>query len=72
MTRKEKPPKTEEKPAKSLGSLTSALDIILSELFDFDYLKEQLGDMKTYIKASIDKSDPQNVRILYRFIKSMK
>lgn len=58
-------------PSKALFDLSTALEIELKELFDFEHHKINQNEMKSYIKNNLDKISDENIKTLYRFIKSM-
>ena len=59
-------------PSKSLLELASALNTELNEIFDFEHLKIDNDNMKGYIIKSLDILQPDNIKIIYRIVKSMK
>lgn len=59
-------------PSKSLFELAEALDVDLKDLFDFDHLKNNRLNMKSSIIENLDLISDENIKILYRLIKSMK
>lgn len=59
-------------PSKSLFELAEALDVDLKDLFDFEHLKNSRLNMKASIIENLDSLSDENIKILYRLIKSMK
>lgn len=59
-------------PSRSLFELANALDIELRDLFDFEHHKLDLLAMKSYILKNLDSISEENIKVLYRLIKSMK
>lgn len=59
-------------PAKSLMTIAKVFNVTLPELFDFNYLAKNNKDMKKYITQNIDNLTEENIKIIYRLIKSMQ
>jgi len=59
-------------PAKKLQEIACALKISLCELFDFEYLKIDIDFMKKFIAQELDNISDDNVKILFRLVKSMR
>ncbi len=59
-------------PSKALLELAQALRVDLKELFDFEHLAINTYDMKQFIINEIDTLSEENIKTIYRFIKSMK
>ena len=59
-------------PTKSLMIIAEKLNISLPELFDFDYILEQPQDIKKYITENLENLNDENIKIIYRLIKSMQ
>lgn len=59
-------------PSKSLLELATALHVDLSELFNFNHLNIDEAGMKTYINKSLDELPPNDIKTVYRLIKSMR
>lgn len=59
-------------PSRVLFELAQALNVELKELFDFNYLKTTSEDMKQYVIQSLDSIPEDSLKIIYRFMKSMR
>lgn len=59
-------------PAKTLLEISSALKVSLSELFDFEHLKIDSDYMKKYIQNETKNLSDENLKIIFRLIKSMR
>ena len=59
-------------PSKSLLEIASALNVSLSELFDFEHLKLAENSMIDYINSTIITFDKEKLSYVYKFIKSIK
>lgn len=59
-------------PSKTLFEISNALKISLSDLFDFEHLKLNKNDMKNIIIKELDDLNENNIKIIYKMIKSMK
>lgn len=59
-------------PSKALLELSNALNVELEELFMFEHHKKSSEEMKFYICKNLECLSDENIKILYRFIKSMK
>lgn len=59
-------------PSKSLLDLSKALNIELSELFDFKHLNINKETMIKYIKDNVDYLTPENITAVYRMVKSLR
>ena len=59
-------------PSKCIFSIVKALGVEISELFEFSHLEINLTGMKEYIKKNVDNLTDENIKIIYRLIKSMK
>lgn len=58
-------------PLKTLGSLAEALDVDLTQLFDFNHLDLSAHDMREFIKSEIDNIPDEHAIIIFRFITAM-
>jgi len=58
-------------PSKSLIMLAHALNVSISDLFDFERLVLTEKDMKNFIFSNLDKLDKKDIRTIYLLIKSM-
>ena len=58
-------------PTKSFMKIADAFNIKLQELFDFEHLELSNENIKIEIKNMVDKLDPHDLKIIYRFLKSM-
>ena len=59
-------------PSKCLGELAIALKVDLKELFDFNHLTLDDVGMKDYIIQSIEVLQTNDIKTVYRIIKSMR
>ncbi len=59
-------------PSKTLMTIAKALDVSLIELFDFEHHKLNPYDMKKFIIDYLSNISDENLKIIYRLIKSMK
>ena len=59
-------------PSKCLLELAYALGVELSEMFDFSHLELNCEKMKQVIKDELNNLSDENVKIIFRLIKSMK
>ncbi len=59
-------------PSRSILKIASVLKVDLPELFDFEHLKVDSFYMKKYICEYLNDISDENLKIIYRFIKSMK
>lgn len=59
-------------PSRSLLDIAKALDIELKDLFDFEHLEQTDKSMRDYILHNVDKLNEDNLKTVYRMIKSMK
>ena len=59
-------------PSRSLLDIANALDIELKDLFDFEHLEQTDKSMKDYILHNVDTHNEDNLKTVYRMIKSMK
>lgn len=59
-------------PSKALLDLSKALNISLSELFDFDYLGKDINEKIKYINDTVNILEPNNIDIIYRLVKTMR
>lgn len=58
-------------PSKSLGEIANALNVSLRDLFDFEHVKLTSEEMKNFICNSLDNLSDNDIKIIYRLIKSM-
>ena len=58
-------------PSRALFELSNALNIELKDLFDFEHHRINSEEMKLYIKDNLDKIPEENIKVLYRLIKSI-
>ncbi len=58
-------------PSKSLGEITKALNISLTDLFDFEHVILTSNEMKYFIQKSLDDLSDYDIKVIYRLIKSM-
>ncbi len=59
-------------PSKSLLEIANALKVTLPELFDFEHLKVDSDYMKKYITDYLQNVSDENLKTIYRIIRSMK
>ena len=59
-------------PSKCLLELACALAVELSEMFDFSHLELDCKKMKQVIKEELNNLSDENIKIIFRLIKSMK
>ena len=59
-------------PSKSLIEIANALDVELTELFKFEHLKTTKAKMAKYINTAIDSMNEEELKIIYKFIKSIR
>jgi len=59
-------------PAKKLLEIANALKVSLCDLFDFEYFKNDKNLMKKFIVNELDNLSDENIKILFRLIKSMR
>ena len=59
-------------PSKCLLELAWALNVELSEMFDFSHLEMDCEKMKQVIKDELNNLSDENIKIIFRLIKSMK
>lgn len=59
-------------PTKTLPNFATALNVKISDLFDFEHIKEDLSSKKQYITQSLDELSEDKIDIIYRLLKSMK
>lgn len=59
-------------PSRALFDIANALNIELSDLFDFNHHKLDSDEMKDYIRKNIENLSDENIKIIYRLINSMK
>lgn len=59
-------------PSKCLLELACALGVELSEMFDFSHLELDCKKMKQVIKEELNNLSDENIKIIFRLIKSMK
>lgn len=59
-------------PSRSLLDIAKALNIELKELFDFEHLEMNIENMKKYILQNIEQLNDNDIKTVYRMIKSMK
>lgn len=58
-------------PAKSLIQIANALNVTLSELFDFEHLSINTQEMKKYIIDNINMLNEEEIKIIYRLMHLM-
>ena len=58
-------------PSKALLDIANALDINLKDLFDFEHNALTQEEMKNNIITNINNLSEENIKIIYRLIKSM-
>lgn len=59
-------------PSKSLLQLAKSLNVSLPELFDFEHLALNEDNMKKYIIENLEYLSANDIKTLYRLIKSMR
>ncbi len=59
-------------PTKTLLKLAESLNSDLSELFDFEHLKEDLNYKKQFINKSIEEFPEDKINIIYRVTRALK
>ena len=59
-------------PSRSLLDIANALDIELKDLFDFEHLEQTDKSMRDYILHNVESLNEDNLKTVYRMIKSMK
>lgn len=59
-------------PTKSLSDIAAAFNMTIAELFDFNYHKYTLEEMKEYICNNINNISENEIITVFRLIKSMK
>ena len=59
-------------PSRSLLDVANALDIELKDLFDFEHLEQTDKSMRDYILHNVESLNEDNLKTVYRMIKSMK
>lgn len=59
-------------PSRALLDIANALNIDLVDLFDFQHLEMNETSMKDYIKNNIDYLPQDELKVVYRMIKSMR
>ena len=59
-------------PTKTLLDIAQALKVELIELFNFEHHKLTFDEMKIYINSELNNLEEENVKIIYKLIKSMK
>lgn len=59
-------------PSRALLDIAKALNIELGQLFDFEHLEMNEESMKSYIKKNIDYLPQDELKSVYRMIKSMR
>lgn len=59
-------------PSKSLQKIAKALNVTLSDLFDFEHIKYTNENKKDYIISALKELSEENINIVFRLIKSMK
>ncbi len=58
-------------PLRNLTNLAEALQVDLTELFNFHHLDLNINDMKNIIKNEIDKLKDEDVVIIYKLLNSL-
>lgn len=59
-------------PSKSLLDIANALNVTLSELFEFEHIEMTQQSMFNYITTTIQNFDKEKLSLVYKFIKSVK
>lgn len=59
-------------PTKSLADIASAFNMSIAELFDFDYHKYTIDEMKNYICENLNNITNEEISTVFRLIKAMK
>lgn len=59
-------------PTKTLLDIAQALKVSLPELFNFEHHKFTLEEMKNHIQEEINNLSEENIKIIYKLIKSMR
>jgi len=59
-------------PSRSLLDIAKALNIELKDLFDFEHLAVTPETMSEYIKNNIDYLQPEDLKAVYRMVKSLR
>lgn len=59
-------------PSKALLDISKALDVELKDLFDYEHHKLNIEEMKDFIAKNLSQLTDENIKILYRLIKSMQ
>lgn len=59
-------------PSRSLLDLAVALNVEVSELFDFNHINVDIKTMAKYVQANIEKLTPENIVTVYRLVKILK
>ena len=55
-------------PSRNLVEIANALDVSLPDLFNFDHIEMTPDNMCEYIKITIDKLSPEQIKIIYSLI----
>ena len=58
-------------PSRALFDIANALNADLKDLFDFEHHKLDTNEMKKYIVEKIENLSDEDIKILFRMIKSM-
>ena len=58
-------------PSKVLFEISKALNVSLSELFDFEHQKYSTEEMKEYISEKLEYISDENIIMLFRIVKTL-
>ncbi len=59
-------------PSKCLFRLAEALNVEMIELFDFNHLELNIQNMKEYIRKNLEVMDENSIKMIYKFVKSIR
>lgn len=59
-------------PSRALLDIANALNIDLKDLFDFQHLEMTPDTMSNYIKTNIDHLPQEDLKAVYRMVKSLR
>lgn len=58
-------------PSKNLCEIANALEIEMSELFNFEHHELNSEEMKNFIRNSLDKLDEKQIELIFRLIRTL-
>lgn len=59
-------------PAKTLVQIADALKVSISDLFDFEHCNYDIKYMKKFIKNELDNLTNDDIKTIFRLVKSMR